>query len=138
MTQALVLRRSIRLLHFALVAGLALVGGTFALLLRIQGRPLEGPSIVSLVLAGAAVSLLIVAAAVVRPKVPERSSDQSPEAYWDSAEARGAAILLWAVVDGAGLVSCVGFLLTGGAAPAAAAVLSILALLLFRPSRLEA
>jgi len=133
-----VFRRAVRMLHFALVAGLALAGGTFVLLVQVQGRSLGGPPIVGFVLAGVAVSLLIVASAVARPKVPERASDQSPEAYWDSAEARGAAILLWAVADGAGLAGCVGYLLTGGAVPAAAAVLSILALIVFRPSRLEA
>lgn len=133
-----VFRRAIRMLHGALVGGLALAGATFVLLVQIQGRALGGPPIVGFVLAGIAVSLLVVAAAIARPKVPERASHQSPEAYWDSAEARGAAILLWAVVDGAGLAGCVGYLLTGGAAPAAAAVLSILALFVFRPSRLEA
>lgn len=138
MTQALVFRRAIRLLHFALVAGLVLAGGTFVLLIQIQGRPLGGPPIVGFVLAGIAVSLLIVASAIVRPKLPERPSNQAPETYWDSAEARGTAILLWAVADGAGLAGCVGYLLTGGAAPAAAALLAILALVVFRPSRLDA
>jgi len=138
MKQEVVFRRAMRMLHGALVGGLVLAGATFVLLVQIQGRALGLPPIVGFVLAGVAISLLIVASAIVRPKVPERASHQSPEAYWESAEARGAAVLLWAVVDGAGLAGCVGYLLTGGAAPAAAAVLSILALFVFRPSRLEA
>ena len=127
-----------RMMHFALVTGLALAGGTFALVIRAQGRPLGGPPILGFVLAGIAVSLLIVAIAIVRPKVPERPSDQPPETYWDSADARAAAVMLWAVVDGAGLAGCVGYLFTGGVAPAGAAVLAILILLTFRPSRLAA
>ncbi len=129
--------RATRILHVALVVGLVLVGGTFFLLLRTQGRPLGGAPNLGVVLAGVAVGLVIVAATVLRRRVPERRLDQSQDQYWASVESRGASIVLWAVADGAGLIGWVGYVLTGGAAPAAAAVLSIVTLILFRPSRLE-
>jgi hypothetical protein len=129
--------RGIRILHGALVAGLVLVGGTCVLLLRSQARPLGGAPNVGVLLAGTAVALLIVASLVLRRSVPERRPDQSPDDYWAGTETRGACILLWAVVDGSGLVGWVGYVLTGEAAPAAAAALAIAALIVFRPSRLE-
>jgi hypothetical protein len=124
-------------MHFALVGGLVLAGVAVIVLVRVQGRPLVDQPNVGIVLAGLAIGLLIVAVAVLRRRIPERRFDQSPDAFWASAETRGVSILLWAVVDGAGLVSWVGYAFTGGMAPAAAAVLSILTLIVFRPARLE-
>jgi hypothetical protein len=83
------------------------------------------------------VALLGVAAALVRPRVPERVASQTPEVYWTAAETRGPAILLWALVEAAALVSLVGYLLTRGVPPGAAAGLAIVTLILFRPTRLE-
>jgi len=126
-----------RILHGALVAGLVLVGGTFILVLRVQGRPLGSAPSSGEVLAGISVALLIGAYAILRRRIPERRFDQSQDDYWASAETRGACIVLWALVDGAGLVGWVGYVLTGVAVPAAAAALAILTLMLFRPSRIE-
>ena len=128
--------RSIRILHGALVVGLVLVGGTFFLLVPTQG-PLGGAPNVGVVQAGLAVGLLVVAFTALRRRVPERGFDQSQDAYVVSVETRGASIVLWAVVDGAGLIGWVGYVLTGDAAPAAAAALSIVTLIVSRPSRLE-
>ena len=41
------------------------------------------------------------------------------------------------MIEGAGLLSWVGYVMTGGIVPAAVATLSIVALILLRPSRLE-
>jgi hypothetical protein len=129
--------RATQILHGALVLGLALAGGVFFMLLRVRGQPLEGGPNLGPVLAGAAAGLLLLAALFLRRRVPPRRYDQTPEAYWTSVEIRGASILLWAVVDGAGLLGWVGYVLTGASVPAAAAVLALVVLLLFRPSRLE-
>jgi len=129
--------RVARILHFALVAGLALAGVAFFVLLRVQGRSLGGGPDVGYVLAAVAALLLVVAQTVLRRRVPERRFDQSPDDYWGSPEIRGVSILLWAVIDGAGLLGWVGYVFTGGVAPAAAALLSIATLVLYRPSRLE-
>lgn len=129
--------RVARILHFALVAGLALVGVTFFALLRVQGRSLGGGPDVGYVLAAVAALLLVVTQTVLRRRMPERRFDQSPDDYWGSPDIRGASILLWAVIDGSGLLAWVGYVLTGGVAPAVAALLSIATLVLYRPSRLE-
>ena len=130
--------RAVRLMHGAMTAGCVLAGGVFVLVRRLgTGPTLAGHATIGVVLAGASVALLAVATALVRPRLPERIASQTAEVYWTAAETRGPAILLWATVEGAALVSLVGYLLTGGALPAAAAGLAILALILFRPSRLE-
>jgi Na+/melibiose symporter-like transporter len=130
--------RAVRLMHAAMTAGCVLVGGVFVLVRRLgQGPTLAGQATIGVVLAVAGVALLAVAAALVRPRVPERVANQTAEAYWTAAETRGPAIVLWAMVEGAGLVSLVGYLLTGGVPPAVATALAIVTLVLFRPTRLE-
>jgi len=108
-----------------------------------QGRP---PQSVSrrpfrdnprLILAGIGVGLVAVASTLARRRIPERASDQSPDTFWANADATGGAIVLWALIEGAGLVGWVGYLLTGVTAAAVAAVIAIGALVVFRPSRLE-
>ena len=47
-------------------------------------------------------------------------------------------MLLWVALEAAGMVSAIGYLLTGGTAPAVVAGIAILALLAVRPSRLDA
>src|SRR5207244_12647679 len=92
--------RVVRIMHGAMVAGLALVGATFFLLLRVRQSPALGstPSL-GVALAGLGVGLLAVTVTVLRRRVPERPLDQSPDAYWATVERRGAAIALWAVVE---------------------------------------
>lgn len=80
---------------------------------------------------------LAVASVFARRRIPERRLDQAPDTFWANPGATGAAILLWALIEGAGLVGWVGYLLTGVTAPALSAVIAIGALLVFRPSRLE-
>jgi len=137
-TPSIPFSRTVRMMHGALVGGLMLAGVAFFVLLRVQGRPLGGAPKVGITLAILAVGLLFVAVAVLRRRIPERRLDQTPDVFWVSAETRGVSILLWAVVDAAGLMGWMGYVFTGGTAPAVAAVLSIVTLLMFRPSRLEA
>lgn len=130
--------RGTRMLHAALVIGLTLVGATFfGVLLSFQGQPLGSNPSLGDVLAGLAVVLLVVASFTLRRRVPQRRFDQSSEDYWAGPESRGASIRLWTVVDGAGLMAWVGYVMTGRAAPVVAAVLAIVTLIAFRPSRLE-
>ena len=129
--------RGQRIIHLGLLVGLALVGATFFWLLRVQGGPLASPPRVGFVLAGVAVAMLGVALIVLRGRIPARRFDQSADAYWGTNEARGPSIVLWAAIDAAGLLAWMGYVMTGHIAPAAVAVVSIVALALLRPSRLE-
>ena len=129
--------RAVRLLHFALTAGVTLAGAVFIMLVRFQHFSFGIARDVGLILSGIAVGLVAVASIVARRRIPERSSDQAPDTFWANPDATGGAILLWALIEGAGLAGWVGYLLTGAIAPAVAAVIAIGTLLVFRPSRLE-
>src|SRR6266508_2348522 len=80
---------------------------------------------------------ILVGIAFFRPRIPQRRMDQGPDEYWLTNEARGAAVIVWATVEAAGLIAWVGYFLTGRAVPAAVAALAVVTLITLRPSRLE-
>lgn len=130
--------QAVRIIHAALVAGVMLAGGTFAFMVRARGHAPQGGETLGIVLPAVGIGLLLVSATVLRRRVPERSAQQSSDGYWSVVENRGAAIVLWAVTEGAALVSLVGYFLSGApAAAATVAVIALAALILYRPSRLE-
>lgn len=130
--------RGARILHLALAGGLALVGGVFLVLESAAGGPLSGPRIPGVAFAVVSVAQIVIALGWFRQRVRPRAFSQSVEDYWSSADIRGAAIVVWALLEGAGLFSWVGYLLIGGIVPAATAVLALVLLVGVRPSRLEA
>lgn len=126
------------ILHAALVIGQILVGATFFFLLRTQGQPLAGGNpLIGYVTAGLAIVNLTVAFGLLRSRIPQRRTDQSPDDYWRNNEARGAAVLMWAVLEGSGLFCWIGYVMTGSIVPAAVGALAIAALITVRPSQLE-
>lgn len=129
--------RAIRIIHAALVIGQVLVAATFFLLLRMQGPLAGGSPLIGYVTAGLAIVNLTVAFGLLRSRIPQRRTDQSPEDYWSTNEARGAAVVLWAVMEGSGLFCWIGYLMSGSIVPAAVGALAIAALITVRPSQLE-
>jgi hypothetical protein len=131
------LPRVVRTLHGALTAGMALATATFVFLIRVRhGQGYVGDSKLGVVLAALGVGLLAVALGVLRRRIPERAPEQTPVGFW-SAESVSAAIMLWAVVEAAGLMGLVGYLLTGETIPVVVAGLAVATLLLLGPGRLE-
>ena len=124
-------------MHFALTAGVTLAGAVCILLVRFQHLSFGISRDVGLMLPGIGVGLVALASTFARRRIPERRFDQSPDTFWANPDATGGAIVLWALIEGAGLVGWVGYLLTGVTAAAVAAVIAIGALLVFRPARLE-
>ena len=129
--------RGARIIHAALAIGLLLLGGTFVLVIKVQGQPLGDVQGIGVVLAGVALAILMVSLLVLRGKVPARRSDQSPEDHWRSNENLGPALMLWVGIESAGIVSWLGYILSGQLAPAAVALIAIAALVVLRPARLE-
>jgi len=129
--------RAIRIIHIALVLGLVLIAGTFFVLRLGTGLMLGVGPFLGVVLAAIALVNLTLALGFLAPRLPRRSADQSPDDYWMRNETRGAAIILWALVEGAGLLSWIGYLLTGAWVPAAVGVLAVAALALLGPARFE-
>ena len=130
--------RAMRVLHLALTLGLTLAGVVLFIERRGQQPPalVQSPA-VGIALAVAAVTALVVAVTVVRPRVPPQAPEQTPDAYWGDSTVRMTVIILWAAVDGAGLLGAVGYLLTGATAPAIALVLGIVTLATLGPGRFE-
>lgn len=135
--QSVAVARGARILHAALVIGQILVGATFFFVIRTQGPLAGGSPLIGYATAGLALAILSVAFVFLRPRIPQRSTDQSPDHYWSRAEVRGAAILIWAAVEGSGLFCWIGFVMTASIVPAAVGVLSTVTLFALRPSRLE-
>lgn len=129
--------RTVRILHGALVAGVLTLGVLFFAIVRVRGPGPAAAAPIGAALAAVGLGAVVLAALVLRRRVPERRPDQAPDTYWASAEARGAAIVLWAVAEGGALTSLVGYFLTGALAPAVAAGIAIVTLVAFRPGRLE-
>lgn len=129
--------RGMRILHAALTAGLTLGAIVFFIVRRVSPVPaLAQAQVLSLALTVAAISAIVVAFTVLRPRFPARASEQTADVYWGDAAVRMSALVLWAVVEGAGLIAAVGYLLTGATPPLVALVLAILTLASLRPERL--
>lgn len=129
--------RSVRMMHTALIMGVLLAGVAFAFQVSARQYPPEGGKTLGMVLPTLGIGLLLVSVSVLRPRVRERSSQQSSDGYWAAVETRRAAIILWAVAEGAAFISLVGYFLSGALAGIAVAVLALAVLILYRPSRLE-
>jgi hypothetical protein len=128
--------RGVRIFHAALLAGLIVSGALFAFAQRFSpGPPMSLPRFVPALIAGLTILLLFVAARVVRPTIPERRFDQSSDTYWDDQSVRGRAIVLWALIEGSGLMAVIGYYLTDHLLPAIALVAAVLTMAVFRPSR---
>jgi len=129
--------RTVRLIHAAMITGVLL----FALVAHFQLRPtmttpngMSEPGVQRTML-GVALGLCAVAL-LLRRRVPRRSANDSADSYWSS-DARPAAMIMWAPLEGACLSSIVLYANTG--TPAAIAVLAIgLALFItLNPAALE-
>lgn len=130
--------RVMRVIHLALTLGLALAGVVFFIMRRVQQPPaLVQSPVVGIALAVAAVSTLVVAVTVVRPRVPLQAPQQTADMYWGDATVRLTVLFLWVAVEGAGLLGAVGYILTGATAPAIALVLGIGTLATLGPGRFE-
>jgi hypothetical protein len=136
--QTIIPARSVRILHSALLLGL--VGsGTMLALLRRFGQAISLPQarLIGIAVGCLAIVLLAIARLALRPRIPAQGSDQTAHAYWSDATVRLAAITLWAMVEGAGFLSAMGYYLTGSALPLIALALVLGVLISVRPARLE-
>ncbi len=131
--------RLIRLTHLALFGGVGLLA---VILTYLRMRPMpdavQQSSSVGVAMTIAGVLALAVASALVRPRIPSRAPGQGADAYWNDVRVRTTAMILWAMVEGAGLLGALGYYLSGLLAPAGVLLLAMVAGVLFRPSALEA
>ena len=128
--------RAVRVLHFALLAGVVLAAAVFVFLVRVDHFAVSLPQFIAPLFAGGSIALLAFAT-FLRRRIPARASNERPDEYWTPPERRGAAIVLWAATEGAALLGILGYVLSANLLPGAAALLAIGTLAMFRPSYLE-
>src|ERR1041384_6477895 len=148
------------ILHAALVGGLCLSVAALAAVRDRAAPPVVLPPMIGLFIAVVAAGALAVAFAVLparvpppprrprarpsvafavlRPRFPRRSASQSPDDFWSANETRASAVILWALVEGPGLLAGVAYFLTGQFAAVVVVVAAVLVLIRFRPVNLEA
>ena len=129
--------RGVRILHGALLASTTAAGVVLAFVRRIAPPAITADPVIGLALALAAVLTIVLAATVLRPRVPSRRFDQPAAAFWEDPAVRGAALVLWVAPESGGLISAVGYYVTGRGALIATSAAAVLALVVFRPGRLE-
>jgi hypothetical protein len=125
------------ILHAGLIGGLLLVAAVFVYRSLTIGPSFVGAPMIGYVTAAFGFASLAVATAFLLPRIPRRSANEAPDEYWSRNEVRMAAIIVWALIEGPGVVALVGYFLSGGVAPAIVAGLAIVALVLARPARIE-
>ena len=128
----------VRLFHTAFLGGLFVSGVMLYLMRRLSPPPSLGDgSTLAIVLTAVSLVLLGVAMSVLRLRVPDPGPGQDSNAYWRDAARRGAAIVLWATIEGGGMVGAVGYFLTGSIIPAVAFALAFGALAMLRPAHID-
>lgn len=131
--------RGVRILHGTLVGGLVVILGIFSLIVRRLSGPLlrtdETTGTIAWALAGVALLDIALALLFFRSRLAPPVRSGPPEAYWNP-EARARALLLWILFEGAGIIACVGYVLTGHSAPLAAAVMALIMQIWHAPGRL--
>src|ERR1043165_1702508 len=126
------------ILHAALVVGLCLSVAVLAAVRDRAAPPVVLPPMIGLFIAVVAAGALAVAFAVLRPRFPRRSASQSPDDFWSANETRASAVILWALVEGPGLLAGVAYFVTGQFAAVVVVVLAAgLVLTRLRPVNLE-
>src|ERR1043166_2163193 len=126
------------ILHAALVVGLCLSVAVLAAVRDRAAPPVVLPPMIGLFIAVVAAGALAVAFAVLRPRFPRRSASQSPDDFWSANETRASAVILWALVEGPGLLAGVAYFLTGQFVAVVVVIAAVLVLIRFRPVNLEA
>src|SRR5262245_16436733 len=83
--------------------------------------------------AGAVFALIAVVFVVFKPRVPGRETGQSVEEYWRRPEVSGAVLLVWFLLEGAGVLAAVGYRLTGQPLSAVVMILAVVTFWLCGP-----
>ncbi|HEX7976953.1 MAG TPA: hypothetical protein VF461_00015 [Gemmatimonadaceae bacterium] len=129
--------KTMRLIHAAMISGVLL----FALVAHFQLRPtmtapngMSAPGVERTML-GVALGLCAVAL-LLRRRVPRRSAGVSADSYWSS-DARQAAMLMWAPLEGACLSSVVLYTNTGASAAVGVLAIAVALFITLNPAVLE-
>ena len=124
-----------RMIHGSLIVGVVFLTVVSHFIMRpsMSAQPL--PPMVFVGMLGASLLASALAILVFRPRVPERSADESPDLYWSTAGAP--AIVTWSVLEGGAFLGIIPYML--GASPVAlgVAAIAVVGMIALNPGRLE-
>ncbi len=120
----------IGLMLLAAAAGALKLAGAVPLLPPDEATALLGPSFAAI-----AAALIVMVWLVFKPAVPGRRPGQSVDAYWTDQNVLAKVMRVWFLAEGAGVLSLVGYFVTGSSIVAAAAAVAIVSFWLCGPSR---
>ena len=119
------------LLHRFLGIGLMILAAVFLVLRFVGIAPLvpadEASPVIAWWMSGAAALLVAAAVLLLKPRVPERPLGQSIENYWSTPEVAARVTPVWFLMEGAGILAAVGYLMTGAPVAVTATGAAILA-----------
>jgi hypothetical protein len=91
-------------------------------------------SVLGYALAAVAFIMATAALLIVKPRVPERRVGQPAAQYWSQPDVASRAMLVWFLLEGAGIIASIGYFLSGVPVAAAMMVLAIVAFWLTGPN----
>jgi hypothetical protein len=124
-----------RVIHAALAGGVLVfaIVAHFVLPPPVSDAP-GLPAVVLYAVLGVALGACVLSF-VLRGRVPRRSPEESADLFWTRASQP--ALILWSVLEGAGLMCVVFYWLTRSPAAIAVMVLAVLLLIVLNPAQLE-
>ena len=129
-----------RVMHRVLIVGLLLIAVVFLVItIGLHDAPLmaagDATSRIGYLFAASGLVPIVLAMFIFKPRVPTRSAGQDDAAFWRVA--LGPAISVWVMIEGAGIISAVGALLSGSLASALVVAIALGCLVMFSPSHFE-
>ena len=110
------------LLHKLLGIGLAIMAVAMIIARHSVGDSPHGSALPAYAIAGVSAVMLGAALMFLKPLVPRRRAGQTVAAYWTDPAVVPKALLVWFILEGAGVLASVSYFLGGG--PYAAAVIA--------------
>ena len=128
-------------LHQFLGIGLVAIAAVF-LLLRYVGvapvmRPADQQPVLMYAFPGIGIALLIYGLIILKPRAAVRDPSQSIDQFWSSPANAAKVLRVWFALEGAGIMSAVGFLMTGTLLAGGVMVVAIAAYWLCGPNVFE-
>lgn len=120
----------IGLVLLTVAAGALRLAGTIPMLPPDEATALLGPSFAVI-----AAALIVMVWFIFTPAVPQRRPGQSIDAYWTDPAVLAKVMRVWFLAEGAGVLSLVGYFITGSSIVAATAGVALVSFWLCGPSR---
>lgn len=128
------------MLHGVLLRGATLFTAALLIMVAVSGPLLGGDpdaGLIGSIMGGLGLIAALVAVLALRPRVPARRSGQSADEFWDAADNRTRALLVWVVAEAGTITWGIGYLLSGSLLPLGGAAIGLGVLFLTRPSALS-